>query len=111
MSLELVEKLVQSFDDLENCIAITKKVLDKKQGVPADVIARVGQYSDIVVKQRNLATDLQDYLNREDWEEVARHIKIINGLSAMIREDAQAILAGAMQEAPLIASKEEDVLL
>lgn len=109
MSVELVEKLVQSFDDLENCIATTKQVLDKKKGVPADVIARVEQYSDIVAKQRSLATDLQDYLNKEDWEEVARHIKIINGLSAMIREDAQAILAGAMEESSLVAK--EDILL
>lgn len=109
MSVELVEKLVRSFDDLENCIETTKQILNKKRGVPADVMARVDQYSDIVAKQRDLATNLQHHLQKEDWEEVARHIKIINGLSAMIREDAQAILAGAMEEAGVVAK--EDVIL
>lgn len=104
MSVELVNKLVQSFDDLENCIEVTKQVLRQKQGVPADVVSRVNQYSEVVAKQRLMAADLQYHLDQQDWEEVGRHIKIINGLSSMIREDAQAILSGAMDE---IAQTEE----
>ncbi len=98
----LVNKLLESFDELERCIVMTKEVLSKKGGVPEDVINRVNQYSDIVLKQRALASELRDYLDEQNWEEVGRHVRLINGLSSMIRDDAQAILIGVSK------SKTED---
>jgi hypothetical protein len=95
MSEFLLDKLLRSFDELDRCISVTKQVLSTKDGVPADVLKRVEQYSDIVNKQRSLADDLKSFLDREDWTEVNRHVRLINGLSAMIRDDAQAILATA----------------
>ena len=103
----LVSKLMESFDDLDRCIEMTKEVLAQKENVPADVINRVDQYSDVVVKQRLLAESLKEYINQENWDEVTRHVKIINGLSAMIRDDAQSILAGAST----IANTENDTYL
>ena len=91
----LVSKLMDSFDDLDKCIEMTKQVLSKKADIPAEVIDRINQYSGIVVKQRSLALDLKGFLATENWDEVTRHVKIINGLSSMIRDDAQSILAGA----------------
>lgn len=97
MSDSLVNKLLESFDELERCIEMTKDVLAQKEGVPQDVLARVNQYSDIVAKQRTLAVDLRDHLSLQNWEEVGRHVRLINGLSTMIRDDAQAILSGAYE--------------
>ena len=91
----LVTKLVESFDDLDRCIAMTKEVLSQRAGVPEDVYERISQYSGIVLKQRTLTEDLKEYLKSENWAEVTRHVKLINGLSSMIRDDAQAILSGA----------------
>ncbi len=91
----LVSKLMESFDDLDRCIEMTKEVLSQKENVPEDVLHRIDQYSDVVLKQRSLAETLKTHIAGENWEEVARHVKIINGLSAMIRDDAQSILAGA----------------
>ncbi|MFN8389196.1 MAG: hypothetical protein U0136_02760 [Bdellovibrionota bacterium] len=98
MSVSLVDKLLESFDELDRCIAHTREVLEHKRGVPNDVLHRVSQYSDIVAKQRNLASGLRGHLAEQNWEEVARHVRLINGLSSMIRDDAQAILSGAAIE-------------
>lgn len=95
MSESLVSKLLGSFDELERCISTTREVLSTKQGVPSDVVLRVAQYSDIVSKQRALAGELRNHIDTQNWIEVGRLVKIINGLSSMIRDDAQAILSGA----------------
>ena len=91
----LVSKLMESFDDLDSCIGMTKEVLSSKAGVPEDVFSRIEQYSDIVIKQRELTEVLKIRIQEENWAEVSRHVKIINGLSTMIRDDAQSILSGA----------------
>lgn len=98
MAQSLVEKLLASFDELDRCISVTREVLSQKQGVPDDVLLRVDQYRGIVTKQRELAQGLSTHLAAQNWEEVSRHVRLINGLSAMIRDDAQAILAGAYNQ-------------
>lgn len=96
MSESLVSKLLESFDELDRCISVTKEVLVNKPGVPADVVTRIAQYTEIVAKQRELAVELKEQVGRQNWIEVGRLVKIINGLSSMIRDDAQAILSGAL---------------
>ena len=96
-SQALVDKLVESFDQLDSCIAHTKSELSQKKDVPNDVLSRVEQYTSIVAKQRELAVDLREHLACQNWDEVTRHVRLINGLSSMIRDDAQAILSSATQ--------------
>jgi len=103
----LVGKLIESFDDLDKCIDLTKKVLSQKENIPNDVISRMDQYTDIVIKQRVLAEDLRSFIVNENWDEVTRHVKTINGLSSMIRDDAQSILAGSYR----VSDKEKDSYL
>lgn len=97
MSVALVDRLLEAFDELERCIAGTQEVLAEKSGVPEDVISRVSEYSRIVSKQRSLAKELKTHIEQQDWQEVGRFVRLINGLSTMIRDDAQAILSGAYQ--------------
>ena len=101
MSVALVNKLLESFDELVRCIGITRQTLSVKPGVPEDVLARVETYSGIVKKQRSLATELRNHIATQNWEEVGRHVRLINGLSSMIRDDAQSILAGAYGQNPV----------
>ena len=112
MSVALVNKLLESFEELDNCIAVTKEVLDRKASVPADVVERVDQYSEIVAKQRSLTFQLRKHIDGQDWFQVARHVRLINGLSSMIREDAKAILSGSYEKQPEQPKKgkEEQVL-
>jgi len=112
MSNPLVDKLLSSFDELERSISVTKDNLSVKPGVPADVLERLNQYSDIVSKQRDLAQELRGHIEAARWEEVARAVKVINGLSSMIRDDAQQILMSAVQGAAgLTPATKDDRLL
>lgn len=95
MSNPLVDKLLTSFDELDRSISVTKQNLATKPGVPNDILLRLDQYAEMVAKQRILATDLRLQIENGKWDEVARAVKLINGLSSMIREDAQQILASA----------------
>lgn len=92
MASSIVEKLMNSFDELDRCITVTHEVLRDKPGITPDVLSRVEQYNLIVSKQRALAEELEACIVSENWDEVSRLVKLINGLSAMIRDDAQAIL-------------------
>ena len=108
MSEQVVDKLLDSFAELERCISVTKEVLAQRHGVPADIMERVNQYSDIVAKQRGLVLNLRSHLNSHNWEEVGRHIRLINGLSTMIRDDAEAILLGSVN--PKATAKDDYVV-
>lgn len=92
MSFPLIEKLVASFDQLDSCIGTTLEAFKQSEDVPTDVINRVQQYSLVVLRQRSLVKDLETSLVNQDWHEVSRLVKIMNGLSAMIKDDALCIL-------------------
>lgn len=94
MSQRLVKKLMASFEELERSIDLTSGSLRRKTGVPVHIMQHVEQYKNIVGKQRALAQKLEVFIEKQDWKEVARHVKLINGLSSMIRDDAQALLNG-----------------
>lgn len=96
MSELLVNKLLESFDELDRCISRTRAKLSEKTDISEDIMARVDQYSDIVAKQRDLAHGLRRFLTEQNWDEVTRHVRLINGLSAMIRDDARSILSQAI---------------
>lgn len=93
----LVVKLMRSFDELDRCIEITKAELLAKDNMPADVLARVEQYSAIVDHQRSLAGELQTAIHEKNWDEISRLVRLINGMSVMIRDDAQSILNDSNQ--------------
>ena len=98
ISDSMVEKLKGSFDELERCISVTRDVLLSRGGESESVIGRMDDYERIVSKQRVLADELEDHIASNNWQEVARIVRLINGLSAMIRDDAQAILTKAGSE-------------
>ena len=108
MNESIVEKLLSSFDELDRCIYVTKQVLSGKDGVPEDILVRVEQYGEIVAKQRGLAHQLQEFIDAQDWQEVGRRVKLINGLSGMIRDDAQAILANAYADSEKAIEKKKE---
>ena len=89
----IINRLYRSFEELEVAISSAKKTLEEKESVPESVIERINSYDNILDKQRGLAKKLCHFINEGDWDEVARHVGLINGLSAMIRDDARAILS------------------
>ena len=93
MQSNIIQRLFASFTDLEQAISGARQTLAEKGGVPTEVIQRLQSYDGILLKQRNLAQSLQEHMTQGNWDEVARHVSLINGLSAMIRDDARAILS------------------
>lgn len=89
----IVTRLFASFTDLETAIEGAKNTLKSKGTIPDEVIKRLNSYDSILSKQRKLATALCEHINNGDWNEVNRHVGLINGLSSMIRDDARAILS------------------
>ncbi len=88
----IIDRLFASFTELEGAIQSAKKTLSQKESVPSAVIARLNSYDGILAKQKGLAQELCQFISQGNWDEVSRHVNLINGLSAMIRDDARAIL-------------------
>jgi hypothetical protein len=92
-SNNIITRLFASFTDLETAIHSAKATLGMRDGVPEAVLIRLASYDDILLKQRKMAVTLCEQMNKGNWDEVNRLVGIINGLSAMIRDDARAILS------------------
>lgn len=105
----IIERLFSSFTELEQAIESAKCTLAKKESVPPALLHRLNSYDSILSKQRNLATTLCEHINAGNWDEVARHVGLINGLSAMIRDDARAILSSLAADNVSTADGDEDL--
>ncbi len=88
----MIHRLVASFAELEKAIASAKLALGKKTSTPPAVMERIATYEEMLNKQRSLFASLCEQAKVENWNEVGRLIKIINGLSEMIRDDAREIV-------------------
>jgi hypothetical protein len=102
----IVERLFTSFNELEQAIHSAKATLAKRGAVPREILERIESYDGILVKQRRLASELCRHIDAGNWDEVGRHVSLINGLSAMIRDDARAILSALSLNSD---TKKEDV--
>ena len=92
MEGNIIERLFSSFSELEEAITKARGTLKQRDSVPDTVLRRLESYDTILAKQRSLAVQLCESIAKKDWDEVSRHVTLINGLSAMIRDDAKAIL-------------------
>ncbi len=106
MNKVIITRLFDSVHELERAILTAKATLEKKDQPPADLLTRIDSYQQILEKQRTLATTLCGHVTLGTWDEVARHIKLINGLSSMIRDDAREILAAVNNSATSTESRE-----
>ena len=106
MQSNIIERLFGSFTELEKAIESAKATLAQRSSVPTEILERLKSYDGILEKQRALATRLCESINAGDWDEVSRQVGLINGLSAMIRDDARSIL-GALSANPNVEADEE----
>ena len=104
----IIERLFASFTDLEKAITSAKVTLAKKDSIPEEIVERLNSYDGILVKPRALAVTLCEHINKGDWDEVTRHVGLINGLSALIRDDARAILGSLSTNGEAVADDERN---
>ena len=100
MQETMIDRLFSSFAELEQAIGSAKVTLQSKPNVPAELLKRIESYDGILAKQRGLASSLCEHISKGNWDEVSRHVNLINGLSAMIRDDARAILSALAGPTP-----------
>jgi hypothetical protein len=92
MESNIIERLFASFSELEMAISKARNTFKSRSSIPDTVVRRLESYDTILAKQRSLAVTLCEAISRKNWDEVNRNVTLINGLSAMIRDDAKAIL-------------------
>jgi hypothetical protein len=92
MESNIIERLFASFSELEGAINKARATFKTRTSIPDSVVKRLESYDTILAKQRSLAVSLCEAIARKNWDEVNRTVGLINGLSAMIRDDAKAIL-------------------
>lgn len=93
MQTLVLERLLESLGELEESIQSAQRVLlDRGNAEPA-LEQRLRQYESMLLKQRQLAFDLNDLIENGSWEAVGRAVRIINGISTMLRDDARQALA------------------
>ncbi|MBL7662246.1 hypothetical protein JNK13_05785 [bacterium] len=95
MAHDVVVKLFTSLDELERAVRLAKSSFTSISSKNPEILRRVEAYEEMLLKQRKLAQALADYIDLGNWDEVSRHIKLINGLSIMIQDDAKALVAEA----------------
>lgn len=87
--IPVIAKLRESIDQLELSIQQSRiKINDPT------ILAHLDQYNKIVEKQRDLTNNLQVLVTepQKNLNEIARVVRVINGLSEMIKQDANDIL-------------------
>ena len=92
MNAALFEQLFACLLELENAVSTAQNAALQKHPRSQDLLQRLDNYQSILHKQRRLAQRLCYYSGQRNWGEVSRHLRIINGLSQMIRDDAWDIL-------------------
>ena len=108
MQSNIIERLFASFTDLEEAITKARTTLSKRDSVPDGVVKRLQSYDSILVKQRALASSLCEAIAQKDWDQVSRNVGLINGLSAMIRDDARAILQAISENTDGLTDQETE---
>ena len=104
MQQNIINRLFQSLTELESAINRAKTTLKANSSISPNVIDRLESYTDILQQQRDMAGELCVYITEQNWEEVNRHVNMINCMSAMIRDDAREILTSLSVNSDLQAS-------
>ena len=108
MESNILERLFASFTELETAIGKARETFKSRTSIPQNVVKRLESYDTILAKQRSLAVSLCEAISRKNWDEVNRNVGLINGLSAMIRDDAKAILAAVSSPEELSSGDETE---
>ena len=98
MKEAVIKRLFESFAELEKSIYSAKRALATKGKAPASLLKRIDSYEKILRRQKALASKLCGHASGGNWSEVSKHVKLISGLSSMIRDDAGEVLASVRGE-------------
>lgn len=104
----IITRLFESFCELEKAIKLAKFSITSRDNPPAEIVERIATYEEILEKQRSLASELCSHVQTKNWDQVGRHIKLINAYSMMIRDDAREVMRGVQ---PSFTPAERELML
>ena len=90
---DITSKLAASFDKVEECLVFARRIADQLEICPPSLRCRIDGYDAMLAKQRALTETLNERFQAEDWDEVSRQVRIIQGISKMMRQDAYELLS------------------
>lgn len=93
MQALVLERLLESLGELEDSIQAAQRALLDRANAEPELEQRLRQYEAMLLQQRRLALDLNELIEKGSWESVARSVRIINGISTMLRDDARQVVA------------------
>ncbi len=89
-----IKRLFESFSELDSAIRGLRATTERNGQGNKVLDGRIRVYEEMLNKQKALALALCAYATLGNWNEVTRHIRLINGLSTMLRDDARELLSG-----------------
>ncbi len=92
MAHAVVKKLFDSLAELEGAVVLARKSFAFDEPENEEVITRIRYYEEVLSKQKRLAQSLCECITKENWAEVTRLIRLINGLSSLIHNDARELV-------------------
>ena len=110
-SVEAIKKLRESLDSLERSVVMAKTAFCKQEVVSTDVLRRIISYEEAIAKQKGLADKLIVMLERGKAQEAVQLIKVINGFSAMIFEDANDLIKTISGDAAESTATQEKIYM
>jgi hypothetical protein len=100
MEVLVLDRLLESLNELESSIAAAQRAV-LKGGARPEIEARLKQYEAMLVRQRQIAVSLDELISQNEWEAVNRSVRLINGISSMLRDDAREVVAALSGSAML----------
>lgn len=101
MNYGFLVSLISSLRELENSIRNAYSIVASRHPVNRDTLDRLEHYRSVIIKQRSLALDVIEAVNQKRWNEVKRHLKLINAMSELLHHDARNLVDSLNQPEPL----------
>ena len=81
-------RVFDSFNALDSALQKAKVIVQTQEMSHPDLMLRIEKYEEILSKQREVAQSLKQHMKSKNWVAVHKEMKIMSGLSMMMREDA-----------------------
>ena len=88
----IINRLLESLEELERSIRLAKKTLSTSEKQDESLCKRISYYEEVISKQKKLSQSLCEHMMKGNWTEVSRHVKLINGFSTLVRQDAKNLI-------------------
>jgi len=81
-------RVFNSFNALDDALQKAKDIVQAEEMSHPALMLRIEKYEEILNKQREVAESLRQHMKSKNWAAVRKEMKVMSGLSILMREDA-----------------------